>query len=248
MGRFVLIFLVATGIGFAQEPNELLGKWTFEVKAAGDDPRCGAQKTIGEMHVAKKITARAYRGSTAMQDVSERCGVLGRDESGFTLRVRDDKVDIEYDNELWPSESLTLDGDTMSGYDSAGNALEFSRQVEQPPAASDADLAKLDEFLHSLAPEFSTALRAEFGQKMLQNLRRTGLSRDESIQVATQTVERMTDCILAMAREEIIAQSLPIDELLADQSATVLLQPENIDYREIECIHEAAQNAGVVIR
>ena len=83
---------------------------------------------------------------------------------------------------------------------------------------------------------------------MLQNLRRTGLSRDESIQVATQTVERMTDCILAMAREQIVAQSLPIDDILADQNATVLLQPENIDYREIECIYEAAQNAGVVIR
>ena len=41
---------------------------------------------------------------------------------------------------------------------------------------------------------------------------------------------------------------MPIDDILADRSATILLQPENIDYREIECIYEAAQNAGVVIR
>ena len=58
----------------------------------------------------------------------------------------------------------------------------------------------------------------------------------------------MTDCILSMAREQVLAQSLPIEEFLADKNATVLLQPENIDYREIECIYEAAQNAGVVIR
>ena len=239
--------LVISLAALAQQPGDLLGRWTFEIQGE-EDQRCGAQKTVGEMHVSKKITARAYRGSTTTQAVTERCGALGRDESGFTLRVRDTKVEIEYDNDLWPSDSLTLDGDTMSGFDSAGNAMEFSRKVEQPPTVSDAELAKLDEFLQGLAPEFSTALRAEFGQKMLQNLRRTGLSRDESIQVATQTVERMTDCILAMAREDIIAQALPIDDLLADQSTTVLLQPENIDYREIECIYEAAQNAGVVIR
>ena len=201
-----------------------------------------------EMEVTKKITARAYRGLTKTQAMSDRCGAIDFDESGFTLRVRDTKVTIEYDNELWTSDSLVLDGDTLTGYDSAGNAMEFLRKVEQPAAVSDADLARLDEFLLGLAPEFSTALRAEFGQKMLRNLRRTGLSRDESIQVATQTVERMTDCILTMAREEIMAQSLPIDDILADPNATILLQPENIDYREIECIYEAAQNAGVVIR
>ena len=243
-----MILLAATFASSTQASDELLGTWTLEISSADDDPRCGAQQTVGEMNVTKKITARAYRGSVTRQDVSERCNAAGRDESGLTLRVRDAKIEVEYDNELWPSDSLTRDGDTMSGFDSAGNTMTFWRVVEQSAAVSEADLAKLDEFLQGLAPDFTTALRAEFGQKMLQNLRRTGLSRDESIQVATQTVERMADCILSMAREEIIAQSLPIDDILADKNATILLQPENIDYREIECIYEAAQNAGVVIR
>ena len=247
-GMIAMALLAATCVALAQEPVDLLGDWTFEVEAADEDPRCGAQKTVGEMHVTKKITARAYRGMTTTQGVSEKCGVVAGDESGFTLRIRGSKVTIEYDNELWTSDSLVLDGDTLSGFDSAGNAMEFVRKAEEPAETSTEDLAKLDEFLQGLAPQFSVELRAEFGRKMLQNLRRTGLSRDESIQVATQTIGRMTDCILAMAREEILAQSLPIDDILADKNATILLQPENIDYREIECIYEAAQNAGVVIR
>ena len=109
-------------------------------------------------------------------------------------------------------------------------------------------LAALDEFLESLAPDLSRELRAEFGQKMLQNLVRTGLSRDESIQVATQTVDRMTDCILDMARNQILERDIPIDDVVQGRNRTVLLQPENVDFREIECIYEAAQNAGVVIR
>jgi hypothetical protein len=244
----ILVLLVASSAAFAQQPDDLLGRWTFEVEAAAEDPRCGAKKTVGEMKVTKKVTARAYRGVTTTQGVSEQCGVIDRNQSGFTLRVRDEKVTIEYDNELWTSDSLVLDGDTLSGFDSAGNAMGFVRMVEQPTEVTAADVARLDEFLQGLAPEFSAGLRAEFGQKMLQNLRRTGLSRDESVQVATQTIERMTDCILAMAREEIMAQSLPIDDIIADKNATILLQPENLDYREIECIYEAAQNAGVVIR
>lgn len=83
---------------------------------------------------------------------------------------------------------------------------------------------------------------------MLQNLRRTGLTRDESVQVATQTVERMADCVLDMARTEILEKNLPIDDVINGRNSTVLLQPENLDYREMQCIYEAAQNAGVVIR
>jgi len=244
----VLVFcLLPPGVGFAQEAADLLGHWTFEIPEAPDS-RCGASKTLGEMYVSKKITARAYRGISTVRSVTERCGQVSESDSGFTLRVRDGQVSIEYDDESWTSDSLVFSGNTMSGYDSAGTPMEYVRQSGQLQERTTADLAALDEFLEGLVPDLNRELRAEFGQKMLENLRRTGLSRDESTQVAAQTVARMTDCVIDLARAEILQKDLPIDDVISGRNTTVLLQPENIDYRQIECIYEAAQNAGIVIR
>jgi hypothetical protein len=238
---------VAAATALAQEASDLLGKWRFEV-AEPDDRRCGASRTLGEMHVTKKITARAYRGSTRVRSVTERCGQVSESDSGFTLRVRDSRVSIEYDNESWTSDSLVFDGERLSGFDSAGTPMEFLRQAAVKSEPAPEELAALETFLQSLKPELSRQIRAEFGQDMLQNLRRTGLTREESVQVATQTVDRMADCVLELARAEILDKNLPIDDVVNGKNRTVLLQPENLDYREIECVYEAALNAGVVIR
>jgi hypothetical protein len=238
----------AVGVALAQESPDLLGKWSFEVDEA-DDRRCGASKTVGEMDVRKKITARAYRGLTTVRSVTERCGQVSESESGFTLRVRDSRVSIEYDNESWTSDSLVFDGERLSGFDSAGTPMEFVRQAavsKNEPAPE--ELAALETFLQSLKPELSREIRAEFGQDMLQNLRRTGLTREESVQVASQTVDRMADCVLDLARTEVLDKGLPIDDIINGRSRTALLEPENLDYREVECVYEAALNAGVVIR
>jgi hypothetical protein len=231
----------------AQEQPDLLGKWTFEVDEAADR-RCGASKTIGEMIVGKQITARAYRGTTTVRSVTERCGQVSESDSGFTLRFRDGRISIEYDDESWTSDSLVYDGNRLSGFDSAGTPMEFVRTAVASRHPEPEELAALDTFLERLKPELTRELRAEFGQNMLQNLRRTGLTREESVQVATQTVDRMADCVLALAREEVIENDLPIGDIISGASTTVLLEPEKLDYREIECIYEAAQNAGVVIR
>lgn len=244
---FLVLSCLLPGFALAQEAADLLGHWTFEIQEA-DDRRCGASKTLGEMHVSKKITARAYRGTMTVRSVTERCGKVSESDSGFTLRVRERNVSVEYDDESWTSDSLVFGGDRMSGYDSAGTPMEYVRQTMNLPERSETDLAALDEFLDGLVPDLNRELRAEFGQTMLENLRRTGLSREESIQVATQTVARMTDCVIDLARAEIIQKDLPIDDVVNGRNTTVLLQPENIDYRQIECIYEAAQNAGVVIR
>lgn len=231
----------------AQEQPDLLGKWKFAVEEP-DDPRCGPSTMVGEMDVRKKITARAYRGATTVRSITERCGQTSESDSGFTLRVKDNKVSIEYDEESWTSDSLVFDGERLSGFDSAGTPMEFVRQVVAVREPEPEELAALEAFLQELKPELSREIRAEFGQDMLQNLRRTGLTRDESVQVATQTVERMADCVLDMARTEILEKNLPIDDVINGRNSTVLLQPENLDYREMQCVYEAAQNAGVVIR
>jgi len=244
----LLVTFAFAGSSLAQDTPDLLGRWAFEISLNEQDERCGEKKTVGEMQVTKKITARAFRGSTTAQTVAEKCGVVGAEESGFTMRVKGNNVSIEYDKEGWSSETLVLDGDTLSGFDANGTPMEFSRQAEEQMLVSEEELAGLNEFLAELAPEVTLALRQEFGQKMLQNLRRTGLSREESIQVATETLERMTECVLDLAREDLAAQSLPLQEILAGKNPPLVLQPQNIDYREIECINAAAQKAGVVIR
>ena len=243
----IMLFCCVEGIVLAQESQELLGKWSFEVKEP-DDRRCGASKTVGEMEVRKKITARAYRGLTTVRSVTERCGQVSESDSGFTLRVRDGKVSIEYDEESWTSDSLVFDGDRLSGFDSAGTPMEFVRLATRTSAPEPEELAALETFLQNLKPELSREIRAEFGQDMLQNLRRTGLTREESVQVASQTVDRMAECVLNLARAEILDKEMPIDDVINGRNTTALLDPEKLDYREVECIYEAAQNAGVVIR
>ena len=243
----IMLFCCAVGTALAQEPQQLLGKWSFEVDEP-DDRRCGASKTVGEMDVRKKITARAYRGLTTVRSVTERCGQVSESDSGFTMRVRDGRVSIEYDEESWTADALVLDGDRLSGFDSAGTPMEFVRMATTISAPEPEELAALETFLRNLKPELSREIRAEFGQDMLQNLRRTGLTREESVQVATQTVDRMADCVLDLARAEVIDKGLDIDDVINGRSAMPLLQPEKLDYREVECVYQAAQNAGVVIR
>jgi hypothetical protein len=243
----LLMALALSGPASAQDAPELLGTWTFEVAVAEPDRRCGEMKTIGEMNVTKKITARAYRGHTRTHHQTERCGKIGFADSDFTLRIRDNKVTIEYDEEEgWSSDTLLLDGTEMTGSDDDGIEFKFVKQEVEKVAAADIDMTELNKFLDELAPGFNKELRAEFGTKMLQNLRRTGLSREEAKEVALKTVERMTDCVMDLVREEVVGLNTPLEKIKQNQRS-VLMQPEDVDYREIECVYDTALNAGVVI-
>ena len=243
----VLVALTLSGFASAQDAPDLLGPWTFELVVAEPDRRCGQMKTIGEMNVTKKITARAYRGHTRTHHQTERCGKIGFADSDFTLRIRDNTVTIEYDEEEgWASDTLLLNGREMTGTDAEGTEFTFVKQEAQPIVAAEFDMAELNMFLDELAPGFNKELRAEFGAKMLQNLRRTGLSREEAKEVATKTVERMTDCVMDLVREQAIGMNMPLEKIKQNQRS-ILMQPEDVDYREIECVYDTALNAGVII-
>jgi len=243
----LLMALVLSGLASAQDAPDLLGSWTFEIIVAEPDQRCGEMRTIGEMNVTKKITARAYRGHTRSHHQTERCGKIGFADSDFTLRIRDNKVTIEYDEEEgWASDTLLLDGKEMTGADEEGIEFRFVKQEAETVVAVEIDMTELNQFLDELAPGFNKELRAEYGTKMLQNLRRTGLSREEAKQVATKTVERMTDCVMDLVREEVVAMNVPLEKVKQNQKS-LLMQPEDVDYREIECVYDTALNAGVVI-
>jgi len=245
----LLMALALSGPASAQDAPELLGTWSFEIAVAEPDRRCGEMKTIGEMNVTKKITARAYRGHTRTHHQTERCGKIGFADSDFTLRIRDNKITIEYDEEEgWASDTLLLKGTEMTGADEDGIGFTFIKQEqkEETVAAVNIDMTELNQFLGELAPGFNQALRAEYGAKMLQNLRRTGLSRDEAKEVALKTIERMTDCVMDLVREEVVGMNTPLEKIKQNQRS-VLMQPEDVDYREIECVYDTALNAGVII-
>jgi len=247
--------LVATFLAYAfasaahaQDQPNLVGLWRFEVIDSETNPRCGDVTTIGEMNVTKKITARAYRGQTQVLHQSDRCGTIGHDTSGFTLRIRDNKVSVDYDEEEgWADEALVLDGDTLTGKDTAGTEVKFVRAVAQEIGTGDIDMGALNEYLESLRDDYSAALRKEYGANMLQNLRKTGLSREEAMEVAVTTIDRMTDCVLDIVRKDVVAMGISLEELKTNRSRYQMLQPDRVDYRNIECVYDTATNAGVVI-
>ena len=235
------------GIANSEPPADLVGRWSMEGTIPDASERCGARTVKAEMLITKKITARAYRGKISSQETYENCPGTRSNASGLTLRVRDNAVSIEYDEEGWHKDSLLLQGDTMHGADATGTQTTWTRQAVAASTVPAVDLEELDSYLDSLAPAYTKALRAQFGAKMLQNLRRTGLTRDESIEVATNTLDRMSECILGMVRNEVLAKSIPVETLRRDPDAVSMLRPEEVDYRKIPCVHDAASNAGVMI-
>lgn len=248
-----LIFLSVTsaaaqiGIANSQQPAELVGRWLMEDTIPDASERCGTRSVSAELDITKKITARAYRGNMRIQEDFENCPGARNMTSGLTVRVRDNAVSIEFDEEGWREESMLLQGNTLRGSDESGNQTTWIRQADAGETESVVDVDALDAYLDSLIPDYAKALRAEFGAKMLQNLRRTGLTREESIEVATNTVNRMAECVLGMVRAEVIANAIPLETLQRDHSAVNMLEPSEVDYRKIPCVHDAASNAGVMI-
>ena len=243
----LILTAILTGVS-AQEQPDLVGLWRFEVVEDEKDPRCGQLTTIGEMHVTKKITARAYRGNTQVLHQSDRCGTIGHATTGFTMRIRDNNVSVDYDEEQgWADETLVFDGESLTGSDAEGTEMKFVRVVEREIGTAAIDMGALNEYLESLRPDYSAALRKEYGANMLQNLRKTGLSREESMEVAVTTIDRMTDCVLDIVRQDVVAMGISLEDLKTNRSRYQMLQPESVDYREIECVYDTATNAGVII-
>jgi hypothetical protein len=230
----------------AQDAPDLLGTWIFESSAPARDERCGERTVAGQIEVSKRITARAWRGSARVQETSARCRNVVVDESDFTLRLRDEQVTIEYDKEGWSETTLKFDGTTMTGTAPQGAEATLVRAATTDPTSAEIDYEQLDEFLAGMAPDLKKEMRLEFGRRMLLNLEKTGLTTEEAEQVADQTLDRMTSCVLDMVRDKVIAQAATPGG--AGRAAYVAISPKNIDYRKMDCIYAAAQNAGVVIR
>ncbi len=203
------------------------------------------------MQVERKITARAYRGRVRSYRSSERCKGNFITESAVTVRVRDNTVSIDYDEEGWVPDSLVLSGAVMTGTNEKGVVVEWNKQEGGPvkaPATAGADMSELETVLAEIEPMLTSELRSEFGWRLQKGVERSGLSEEEAGQVVDRTLERMTSCVLDSVRETMRVQNVPLDGSVANRNAGLVLDPRRMDFKSMECIQDAGQNAGVTIR
>ncbi len=250
LARSLLILIASLAPAAAQDVDDLLGTWTFEVDGLEPHAQCGESVQTGTLEVERKVTARAYRGRIRAEDSYEKCRGTQTTESTVTVRVKDDGlVTIDYDEDGFEIERLRLNDGEMTGSRSKGVSTRWERlpdQVEAGPTAE--QIAALDAFLAKVTPDLATSLRSEYRENLRKNLVRTGLSGEEAGQVADLTIDRMTSCMVTELRNAVEAQEIPVEEILEEQNVQVIFNPQAMDMRANACIQDAAWNAGVRIR
>ena len=248
----LFLFTSASCAAFAQEElPDLLGVWSYTVSGLEPHPQCGAQTQTGELDIYRKITARAYRGNARSEESTEKCQGINFTESAATIRIKDaNRVTVDYDEDGWEMDILKFEDGVMTGEVGGGVRTHWVRlndeDIEAGPTPQ--QLADLDVFLEGVETELNTSLSEQYYEKLRKALWSSGLSEEESVQVATRTVERMTTCMLDMMRESVIEQEIPIERILQEQNVNVIFNPQSVDVRTNTCIQDAAWNAGVPIR
>jgi hypothetical protein len=247
-----LLFTFASCAAIAQEETpDLLGVWTYTVSGLEPHPQCGAQTQTGELDIYRKITARAYRGNARSEESTEKCQGINVTESSATIRIKDgNRVTIDYDEDGWEMDILKFEDGTMTGEVGGGVRTHWARVNDQDldEGPTPQQLAALDVFLEGVEAELNASLGEQYYEKLRKALWSSGLSEEESVQVATKTVERMTTCMLDMMRKSVIEQEIPIERILKEQNVNVVFNPQSVDVRTNTCIQDAAWNAGVPIR
>lgn len=249
--RFLPVCLIISSLpALAQEGDDLLGTWTFQVDGLDPHPQCGESLQTGTLEVERKVTARAYRGRVRVEDTYEDCRGSQTTESLVTIRLKDDGlVTIEYDQEGMEIERLRLEGGAMTGSRSNGVTTSWQRQADDVAAGPSVEqIAALNTFLERVEPDLAQSLRSEYREQLRQNLVRTGLTGEEAGQVADLTIDRMTSCMLLELRNAVEAQEIPVESILERQDVAMIFNPESMDMRANACVQDAAWNAGVRIR
>jgi hypothetical protein len=235
----------------AQDAPDLLGKWIFTGTGHPASDRCGEVKLAGELEVTKKITARAYRGKFYVRETTAKCSRELSRNSGVTLRIKGDKVSIEYDDDGWESDALVLNNSVMTGKRSNGVATQWTRQTA---AATDVrsltleEKSELDALFRELEPEFADELRRRLGGQIQNAIERSGVEVKEARLMADQTLDRMAACAVVALKKEVRAEPDSLGHILARGGNGPAINPRSVDFENMECIQAAALNAGVFIR
>ena len=242
--------LLGAGIAHAQEMPDLLGTWSYTASGLPDDPRCGEASLSGEMQVTRKIAARAYRGKIRTERSTAKCPGVLVEESALTVRIRDYKVSIDYDEEEWTKDILYLNGEALTGKGSDGVRIKWTRQAVAniPVEISAAAMSNLERMFGEIHPQLADQLRDVYSERLQKGLQRTGLNKDEVKQVTELTIQRMISCMFDEVRDNVRAQGATIEKHLERNRAALMLDPRAVDFKGMECVQDAALNAGVAIR
>lgn len=234
----------------AQDAPDLLGEWVFTGTDHPAGGRCGEVMLAGQLLITKKITLRAYRGKFSVRESTAKCrNVLSR-SSGLTVRIKGDKVSIEYDNDGWESEALVLTDLVMSGKRSNGVNTTWVKQGSVQGAVTitldeEEELAAL---FRTLEPEFANELRRTLGGRIRAAIEKTGVNAKDARRMSDQTLDRMAACTTASLQKQVRAEPDLLARVLMGGRNTPAINPRSVDYANIECIQAAALNVGVVIR
>jgi hypothetical protein len=244
------LLAIAPGAVIAQGASDLTGTWAFTVSGLEPHPRCGTSIQQGVLEVERRVTEIAYRGRIRAEDSYENCQGAQISTSMVTIRLKNDNlVTLEYDEEGWEMDRLRLVDGVMRGSRGKGVSTLWERVGDEGSGALSAEqLAALEAFLAAVEPDLAATLGQEYTPTLVKSLRRTGLDEGEAAQVAAQTVSRMTSCMLVELRKAVVAQEIPVAEVLEQQDVTVVFDPQSVDMRANTCIQDAAWNAGVRIR
>jgi hypothetical protein len=249
--RLTLALLILLGYSAsAQELPDLLGQWDYVLKGMEPHPQCGEATIVGELVIERKITARAYRGRARGEQTWEKCPGVTVTESAATIRIKDGNlVTIDYDEEGWTMDRLRVDGGKMDGDHGDGVTSQWVRADEVGGTdLTEEQIAELGEFLVEVEPELEAELSKMFRERLEKSLYKSGLSEEESSQVAGLTMTRMTSCMVEAIRESVLRFEMPIEQVLAGQNMALLFNPKNPDPLVAECVEDAEWNAGVRIR
>jgi len=250
--RLTFVALVSLSCSaLAQEIPDLLGTWEYSVSGLEIHARCGQGIETGELIIDRKVTARAFRGKARSEQSFEKCEGANVRESAATIRLKNDNlVTVDYDEEGWEMDSLRYVDGEMTGDNGQGLSTHWVRanttNDDEGPTAE--QMAALDEFLSQIETELAAELGSEYRSDLQKRLKKTGLEQEEAGQVAEQTIDRMTACMIDMIRKSVLSQEIPVDKILTQQNVEVIFNPQSMDMRTDECVQDASWNAGVRIR
>jgi len=242
---------VACSVLAQDEPPDMLGLWSFEVSGVEAHPRCGEAINTGEMDIYRKIAARAYRANVRAEQSYEKCPGSQFQETTATVRVKDNLITVDYDEDGWSMDRLRLVDGVMTGDNGKGVSTRWERAVDSTPdddSLSEEQLAELEEFLDLVEPRILESLSDEYTKVLQKGLGKTGLEDADAAGVAELTLERMSACMVDMIRKEAITQQVPLGEILKYDSTIRGFNPKGVDFRGLECVDDAFMNAGVRIR